>query len=207
MKLIVNILMLGTLAFNSELIVKKDSVVISVNGKNIELNINDKLELPHGSSVCFLDGDGRVVINNKKQLTKNSKQCYTVPVPEGFKIEQYISNLADKAKVALITGELSVKDGVSTRSTLISTTAQGKYKIQPNQQEVVIFSDSYGPLPVTLNIINNHNKIIHTYKNEDSSSSLFVIPVELVENNYKIQVTNFFDDLLLDYEIEKNIIK
>lgn len=204
MKKLLLLASLGVSIFASELIVKKADVKISINGDEKELIKDSEISINPGSTICFLDGDGKVIIDRKKQLTKKSKKCYSTPIPEGFDINKLVSNLVDSAKVALITGDLKVKNGVSTKSINTTEVVTGYYSITKNDRKIIIYNENYGPLPVTLTVYDAEKNIKRIYVNEDSVSSFFILSTKNLENKYSIVVTNAFEDELLRQVIVKN---
>lgn len=203
MKKLLVLFSLGVSLFASELMVKKADVKISINGDIKELLKDETLKLTPGSSICFLEGKGKVVIGKRKQLSKKSKKCYTTSIPEGFKMDEFIQGLKDTAKVALITGEMKVKDGVSTRSINMTETISGNHTITNTDKKIVIYNENYGPLPVTLTVYDTEKNILKSYVNEDSIVTFFMISSENLKNNYSLVVTNAFEDELLKQVIIK----
>ncbi|WP_419770298.1 MAG: hypothetical protein ACNI3C_00450 [Candidatus Marinarcus sp.] len=201
MKKLLAFSIIGISLMASELVVKKSDVKISVNGEIKSLSKDASLNLEDGSSVCFLEGEGKVIINKHKQLTKKSKKCYSTPLPEGFKIEDFVEGLTNSAKVALITGELKVKNGVSTKSIQTSQTVTGNYEITSEQKEIIVYNELYGPLPVTLKIIDKDKNIVQEFINEENTVTLFRIPTNILKENYNILITNAFDEELLNQTI------
>jgi hypothetical protein len=197
------LLSLGISLFASELIVKKADVKISINGEEKELIKDSEISIDPGSTICFLDGDGKVIIDRKKQLTKKSRKCYSTPIPEGFDMSKLVSNLVDSAKVALITGDLKVKNGVSTKSIDTTDVVTGYYPITNKDRKIIIYNENYGPLPVTLALYDTEKNIKKMYVNEDSVSTFFILSTKDLKNKYSIVVTNAFEDELLRQVIVK----
>jgi len=88
-------------AFTAE--VKKDSVKLQIN-ENIKTYKKDKtITLKAGDIVCFLEGNGRVVLkgtNYKKQLSKHSHSCKKLPFMKGVKDS---SSYVERAKKSVVT--------------------------------------------------------------------------------------------------------
>lgn len=198
MKKLLCLITLGVSLFASELIVKKADVKISVNGDIKELSKNEKLNLLPGSSICFLDGNGKIIIDKRKQLTKKSKKCYRTAIPKDFKISDFVKSLANSAKVALITGDLKVKNGVSTKSIQTAQTQTGNINITKEQKEVIILNETYGPLPISLKVYDIDKNIVQEFINEEEIVTLFRVPSVILNDNYNIVITNAFDEELLN---------
>ena len=101
----------------------------------------------------------------------------------------------------MITGELKVKNGVSTKSIQTSQTVTGNYEITSEQKEIIVYNELYGPLPVTLKIFDKDKNIVQEFINEENIVTLFRIPTNILEENYNILITNAFDEELLNQTI------
>jgi hypothetical protein len=118
-------------------------------------------------------------------------------------MSKLVSNLVDSAKVALITGDLKVKNGVSTKSIDTTDVVTGYYPITNKDRKIIIYNENYGPLPVTLALYDTEKNIKKMYVNEDSVSTFFILSTKDLKNKYSIVVTNAFEDELLRQVIVK----
>lgn len=203
MKKLILLLSVVSTIFANELVVKKADVKISINGEVKSLTKGEKIALEAASSICFIDGKGKVIINKRKQLTKKSKKCYNTPLPKGFKIADFMEKVSQKAKVALITGEIKVKNGVSTKGNTCGMTYSGTQELDKNQKEIIIFNMTYGPLPVILGIYDENRELVAQYVNDDSIETFFRIPTEILDYNYRFVITNAFGEELLNNQLTK----
>lgn len=201
MRKLLMLISLGMSLFATELVVKKAGVKISVNGNILQLSKNKKMTLTPGSSICFLDGKGKLIIDRRKQLTKKSKKCYLSPLPKSFKVSDFVDNLTSTAKVALVTGDLRIKNGVSTRGIKTSKTKYGNIEISKEQKEVIIFNKTYGPLPISLKIFDHDEYIVQEFVNEKNFVTLFRVPTNILRNNYNLVIINALDEELLNQSI------
>ena len=74
MKLIAGILINCSLLFAGNLTVKDSSVTISINGDKYILNEEDEKSFVDGSTICYEEGNGRIIIDNTIQLIKGTSK-------------------------------------------------------------------------------------------------------------------------------------
>jgi len=67
---------------------------------------------------------------------------------------------------------------------------------------ISIESLEWGPLPIKLEIFDTNGIVKDTLKNEDDVMTSFILPVSLVQEGYKLKVTNAFEDTLVDVIIK-----
>lgn len=188
-----------TFLFANNLIVKDANVTLLINGQKIELAKDQNLTLETGTMVCFFKGNGKVIINNIKQLDKNSPDCYQIPVKDDFDIKVFLSSPKNKS--------VSTSLGASTDSSEVvihrgAEAAEGIPKpalvtVYSSDKEVVIYDETFGPLPVTLSIKKSDGTRVKEVVNEDNLKTFFRVPTDYLENNSKIEVRNAFGDILL----------
>ncbi len=187
-------------AFNVE--VKKAPVKLLINEQETELKVDDKLTLNAGDIICFVEGDGRVVIRGKvykKQISKRSKSCKHLPSEDGQPstyvqaIENSVVSLFKKSK------EQSV-DGVS-RNNSESDTLTAPIAMAPDTKYLSVENTTWGPLPVTLELLNENNTVVETMINEEDILTSFILPRHMLKEEYSIKVFNAFGDLLVNSKI------
>ena len=93
--------------FANSLMVKEGDVKLLINGQTVEVKKDQNLTLEEGSMVCFLSGDGKVIIGDK-QLDNKTRDCYQLPIKENFDIDAMTKdmilnlkkkNLSDKSEL------------------------------------------------------------------------------------------------------------
>jgi hypothetical protein len=78
---------------------------------------------------------------------------------------------------------------------------QQSYTIPTDKKEILIYSESFGPLPVTLMLKDANGSVVGRFVNEESIKSMFRVAVDSVEHNYSLVITNVFEDVLLDVKL------
>lgn len=195
------VLMLGVvLAYRAE--VKKADISLLINDQPKQYHSGDMFDLKAGDLVCFSTGNGRVVIrgkNYKTQLSKHSKSCKHLPSEDG-KSSKFISSLAkgvvsffEKTEEKTVSGVSRKGNEQDTYTTLVILGRNAKY--------LAIENSSWGPLPVTLEIIDKNGKTVEKLVNEDQIFTSFVLPASSIKEGYRVKVTNAFGDLLVDSSI------
>lgn len=190
----------GLFAFDAE--VKKGSVDLLINDQNKMYKLGEKFVLNAGDIVCFVDGEGRVIIKGesyKKQLSKRSKSCKHLPGEDGKPtvyaqaIKNSIVSIFEKSN------EKSV-DGVSRKS-VDSNTLTAPIFLGKNAKYLVLENSTWGPLPITLELLNHKSEVIETMVNEEDISTSFILPKRMLDDGYIIKVSNAFDELLVNTTI------
>jgi|GEM_PF-2633522 len=205
-KIILFLMLSVTFLFANNLIVKDANVTLLINGQKIELAKDQNLTLETGTMVCFFKGNGKVIINNIKQLDKNSPDCYQIPVKDNFDIKVFLSSPKNKSVSTSIS---SFTDGSEVVIHRGAEAADGIPKpvlvtVSSSDKEVIIYDESFGPLPVTLSIKKSDGTMVKEVVNEDNLKTFFRVPTAYLENNSKIEVTNAFGDKLLNQQITIN---
>ncbi len=187
-------------AFNAE--VKKAPVTLVINEQKKVLKKGEKFSLNVGDVICFKEGDGRVVIvgkNYRKQLSKRTKSCSHLPgnsgEPAGYSklLQQRVVSMFEKTK------EMS-KDGVS-RKGLTSETFTEPITLGKDAKYLAIENDAWGPLPITLELLDEKGTVIETMTNEEDILTSFILPRGMLIDGYSIKISNAFGDFLVDSKI------
>jgi len=188
-----------TFAYMAE--VKKTDINITINSKEKSLKKDAKLELKAGDIVCYKSGDGRLVIkgeNYKKQITKKSSPCRKLPMTKNEtkdnKVMDMISSVFKKSKEEGV-------NGASREETKIKELKK-EIKLDENKKYILVENKDWGPLPVTLTIVDNDNKAIGSFENIEDDVTSFLIPTSSLKSGYTFKVTNNFDDSLAVIEIK-----
>jgi len=188
-------------AFNVE--VKKDSVSLLINDQAKSYEAGKTFTLKAGDLVCFTSGKGRVVIKGEKyskQLSKRSKSCKRLPT--GSKETMDYLALSTKRIIANFenANETAVA-GVSTRSVTTGETITTPLTIKSGMKYLIIENDTWGPLPVSIEIVNTEGETVTTDSNEEELTTSFVFPVSVVKEGYMIKIVNAFDELLVKSKV------
>jgi hypothetical protein len=186
--------------FNAE--VKKSDITLTINGTKKELKKGDKFSLNGGDIICYKSGDGRVVITNKeyrKQLSKRASLCTTLPTNDKSK-DSFLASVKEKIANPLSKTKETKVSGVS-RKALESELFKDDITIDKNQKYLQLKSEDWGPLPVTLTILDKNGKPIHQESNEDNDITLFLIPTTLLKDGFVVKVTNSFDEEMVSSKV------
>lgn len=186
--------------FANSLIVKDANVTLLINGQQIELAKDHNLTLDAGTMVCFFKGNGSVIINDTKELNKNTPDCYQIPVKNDFDIKVFLSSPKNKSISTPI--DFSTENGevIIHRGAVASdgVPEPAIITVSSSDKEVVIYDESFGPLPVTLSIKQPDGTMLKEVVNEDNIKTFFRVPTVYLANNSKMEVTNAFGDILLN---------
>lgn len=201
MRILGTILLTSSMLFANSLLVKKGDVVILLNNVEKSLKKGNELALDYGTSVCFKNGKGRVVINKRIQLKKPGK-CYLVPVPKGFDIKEYMAKAKDMISVAMIDSSETVRHGVSTKGT--NDLDDGKDIIlKKEDKDLIIYSEKFGPHPVIVNLKDSNGNLIMSLENEENDITFFKVASSSIKTGYRVEVIDGFEEVLIDKKIVK----
>lgn len=187
-------------AFDAE--VKKAPISLLINEQSIDLKVGEKFTLKAGDMVCFTEGDGRVVIvgkTYKKQLSKRNKSCKHLPNDEGETIE-YSQILKNSVVSIFEKSKEKSTDGVSRKS-LESDTLTAPISMGADAKYLAVENSTWGPLPITLELLNTEGKIVETMMNEEDVFTSFILPRSILKDGYSMKISNTFGDLLVNSKI------
>jgi len=190
---------LVTSLFAVEMTVKKDDVVVSINTQQIRLQKGQKQELAGGSTICFVDGKGKVVIPELKKQLKKPGRCLMVPLAEGS-VTSYVADMKHKASIALWDSSESVRHGAGTKGQT-EFENDGAFVLTPTQEELVIFGKEFGPLPVVVVLKDANGNELMSFENEESKTTLVHIGKHNLKTGMKVEVYNGFEELMLSKKV------
>jgi hypothetical protein len=184
--------------------VKKAEVNLLINGDEKQYKAGDTEVLKSGDVVCFLSGDGRILIlgeHYKKQISKHNKSCKHLPSEDGSPVD-YVASI--KSTIVSVFADVQEKsvNGVS-RKGMEQKEFTKPILLHKNTKFVAIKSKAWGPLPVTLKIIDKNGKVKEEMVNEDEIETEFIVLSDLVEGSCTITVCNAFDETLLHSKVEE----
>ena len=180
------------------LIVKDSDVSVKLNGTTKTLQQGTHINLTGGDSICFLSGDGRIIINDYKQLNKDNKACFIVPVNKDVNIKELIMSIKDKVYVAYFDSTETLRHGASAKGAIGQELDS---VLLQKGQDLLISSNQFGPLPVEISIYNESNILLDQFINEDESITFLRIPNNSLKNEYKIKIINGFKQELMKIKI------
>ena len=189
-------------AFNAE--VKKGSVSLQINDKDISYEAGKTFSLQAGDLICFVSGDGRVVIKGdkySKQISKRSKSCKRLPTV-GTDKKDYLALAGDKLVAQFGKSKETAVAGVSTRSTTTSETLTAPLTLKKENKYLILENDQWGPLPVSIKILNKKGEVMASDVNEEDVLSSFIFSRNVLKDGYTVEVVNAFDEALVKSVIE-----
>ena len=178
--------------------VKKADVTLLVNDKSMTHKAGEKFTLQAGDIVCFDGGKGRVVITGpgyKKQISRHTKGCKHLPgdVKEQGKFPK---QMAHKIVALFSKAEEEKVAGVSRKGAETDTVTM-PISLKEGDRYLLIENDTWGPLPVTLEILDEKGNVVEKMVNEEDIVSSFTLPRGMVKEGYVINVLNAFDEVLV----------
>jgi len=194
-KIVVIVLMVSSLVYGFDGIVKKSDITILINDKAKSFKVGDKFTLTSGDLICFKSGEGRVVINGedyKISLNKNSTPCKVLPKADNTPMKLSWNGVI---KLFSPTKEQEL-NGMSVRSTKMTKTK--KTYVRDKQAQYIAYQSNQWVLPVTLKVYDTKHNIVMQDKNEENVYTSFVIPMKILKNGYIIEIKNGFDDTVAD---------
>jgi len=201
MKITIIVLTLSSALYSANLVVKDSNVTVSINETIKEFKAKDSYDFEDGSIICFKNGKGRVIVNESKQLSITSKGCIETRVKEKSSFSNLLSNFKNSFIVSFSNSNESIVNGVSSKG-LKNEDGSLVLNVKENQKNLVIYSESSGPLPITLNVKNENGKIIYTILNEEDENTLFVIEKEMAKDGYSIEIVNAFGFSIKKFKVD-----
>ena len=182
--------------FADQIHMEGGDATLLINGQEFNVPKDRNLTVNPGTMVCFVKGTGKAIINDKIELSSKKPGCYQIPPDNNTSIDRLLSSAKDDAVISVqkkISGE--------TRGIESMATEKGQIALPPSKKEVIIYSEQYGPLPVTLSVKNPDGKVVTSVVNENSDKTLFRVPAALLQNDSKIEISNAFGDKLVDKKV------
>ena len=201
MKIILFLMLSVTFLFASHLTVKDGDATVLINGQEFKVPEDHNLTVKPGTMICFVNGSGTVIIDDKIKLNRKNPECYQIPLSSETDVKMFLSSIEDEAVISTE----QVEAPASSRGIETLRVSKGIISLPPSKKEVVIYSESYGPLPVTLSIKKADGTVLKKIVNEESTKTLFRIPTSYLNNGSKIEVTNAFGDKLVDKKVSSTL--
>ena len=195
-------MVITTALFAFDVEVKKGPVSLLINDQSKDLKVGEKFTLKTGDMICFTKGDGRIVIvgkTYKKQLSKRNKSCKYLPNEDGKTIE-YSQVLKDSVVSIFAKAKEKSTDGVS-RKNIESDILTVPISMGLDAKYLAVENSMWGPLPITLELLNTDGKVVETMINEEDVITSFILPRHILKNGYSIKISNTFGDLLVNSKI------
>ena len=143
-----------------------------------------------GSTICYEEGNGRIIIDNTIQLI-NKNNCIQTKIKDTSIFKKLVSNLENSLLISFSNSKEKVLDGVSSKDINFDNKVE-TILLNSEQSYIVITSESSGPLPIILNIKDKEGKIIKSLTNETDTYTNFIVSAKDLEKTYNIEITNGF---------------
>ena len=178
--------------------VKKADVIVNINTKEVSLKKGSTIELSEGTNICFVGGEGKLVIAELKKQLKKPKRCLIIPISESQALS-YATDIKNKLTVAFWDSSESVRHGAGTKGEAQYDSSQDLV-IGENQSEL-LFMGEFGPLEVLVILRNSEGQEILVFENSDSDITIIRIAKEQLQTGMRLEVYNGFEKLILSKRI------
>lgn len=205
MKKLLLSMLVATSLFAFTATIKKDNVTLEINETIKTYKVTDIISLNGGEIICFIKGNGRVILkgdNYKKQLSKRTKLCKKLPVPSNVS-KDYLAMIQKNVVTIFANSQEKEIDGISRKSVTINSILNKDIILDLDKKFISIENNTWGPLPVQLNIYDKDNKLILESINSEDIKTSFIIPLNIIakEDGYRIEISNAFGDKLMNAKI------
>lgn len=196
--------MVSTLVLGYDVEVRKASAKLLVNGEQKLYKVGAEDTFLPGDLVCFLEGEGRVLIlgkRYKKQLSKHNKACKHLPSEDG-KTVGYVQSIKGSIVSVFADAQEKSVNGVSRKGADQEEFTK-PIRLHKDTKFVALTSKKWGPLPITLKITDKNGKVKEKMVNEEDTETNFIVLTELVSGGCTITVCNAFDETLLKSKVKE----
>lgn len=194
-------------AYNAEVI--KNAVTIEINQKSQNYKVGDKFILNGGDLVCFISGEGKVVIKSDtytKKLSKRSGSCKKLPTGKEDS-KNYIVALSNNIKTTFMQAEENIVAGISVRDknvTILDVDVDRRpITISKSTKYFTIVNEQTKNRPITIQILDDKGQVVIEDVNKKDLKTSFVFPVSVVKDGYTIKVVDGFYELLMESKVEE----
>ena len=180
----------SVLLLANSLEVQDNKVTLLYNGMEENLTIGTYELKKDIHEVCFKGGKGKVIFNQTFHLSNSSEiSCYELTSKKGFtwsNLYAYFKNTGSDGGHA-----------VARKAITVNETETTELIVPSNEKYIRIEMQDLGPLPIKLFIYNNQHEVIKEFVNQDDSKTMFKIETALLKNGYTLELSNYFDDILM----------
>lgn len=201
MKYVFLILAFCSIVFAGNILVKDSQSSISINGILYDLEKDTTKEFVDGSTICYEDGNGRVIINDSIQLS-NIEECIQTTIKDDSVINNLLEGLKDSILISFSDTNEKIVDGVSSKDVNFENQIE-TISIEDEQQYIVVQSESSGPLPITLEIKNDKGTTIKKLINNENTQTAFILNTNYMGSNYELTLSNGFGINIKNIRISK----
>ena len=204
MKKIVVLLMFVKVLFASTLEVSEGNVTVIIGGSKRVLPPSTKIELDTNVTVCYVSGEGKILIEDMSRSSKSKDKCYTTQKEKKFDLRKIIANYLKNTIVKLLN-----KSKDNSVWTLFrggkNKNISGVVTLHKGEEHLVIESNQWSPYPMTLRIYNAQNielQHITKYIDDYNSTMVFDLNRNVLGDGYRVTVENKYGQNKLDIRVE-----
>lgn len=188
-------------------IIKDGSIELKINKKIVRYTRNSTARFKQGDIVCFIKGNGRIVIeaeNYKKQISEKSPNlCVQLPIQKVSAATNYLNLIKEKVLYLISSPKEDMQAGVSRSTNELVTPIEQEIEIDPQKTVyLVIKRGDLGPLPVAAIHYDTSGRILEKSINKKNLETTLIYPVSELKNGEKIKITNAFDETLISLRIK-----
>ena len=203
MKKLLIIPLLFKMLLASTLLVKDANVTISRDDENTSLPVGATLDLGKEVKVCYLLGEGIVIIDEDTSLSKkSSNKCYTTQKDKEIDLKKYLQEFK-KTIVTIFQNSMT-----SSISTVFRGGKKEKYTgvitLNQNETDFVIKSNSWSAYPITLSVYDSLENEVYSktkYIDDDEDTMVFRLKRSQLSNKCRVKVRDKDGKEYIDVEV------
>ena len=203
MKKIVILLMFVKVLFASILEVSEGNVTVTIGGSERVLPESTKIELDKNVTVCYVSGEGKILIDDMSRSSKSKDKCYTTQKEKKFDLRKIIANYLNTV-VKLFNKSKDNSAWTLSRGGK-NENISGVVILHKGEEHLVIENNQWSPYPMTLRIYNAQNielQHITKYIDDYNSTMVFDLNRNVLGDGYRVTVENKYDQNKLDIRVE-----
>jgi len=201
-KNIITFILFFNILFASNVKITKSDVSFTLNGENREYKVNSTFKVKSGDILCNIKGSGYLEIDNNKSTTKifsNTSPCHIVFIGDDDDDDgEENTNIPSGIKPIIVRG----KNIGEFRGENKEIGVKKIVKLTNKEKFILISNKKWSPLPITLEIVDNKNRLVKEYVNSNETTQ-FLIPSKLLKDGYIVKVKNRVSKVLLEITIKK----
>ncbi len=197
-KLLIGSVLISTLnAVNVE--VKKADVLVNINTQEVLLKKGEVKNLQEGTTICYMDGKGKLTFKELKKQLKKKGRCLMIPLNKSAS-KNYLADMKHKFEIAYLDSSESISHGTGTKGQTIFKKS-GKLLVKAKDSELIIYSKEFGPLPVSIVLKNKNGKKLMHFENDESDITFIRIAKRFLKTGMVVEVYNGFEEQLMQRQI------
>lgn len=204
MKKVVILLMFVKVLLASSLEVTEGNVTVTIGKSERLLPPSTKIELDKNVTVCYVSGEGKVLIDDISCSSKSKDKCYTTQEEKKFDLRTIIASYIQNTVLRLFQkskdkGLLTLFRGGKNEN------VSGVVTLEAEEEHLIIESNDWSPYPMTLRIYNAQNRELQhitKYIDDYEDIMLFDLNRSILGDGYRIIVENKYGEHRLDVRLE-----